>query len=260
MTGAKQNAAEDRKGEVKELVDGSVRGWRTPNLYWPQSEVDIRRGFSFISTRIQTLKVHPRGVQCQPSWGNELVVSQPGEVTQLLIELRVGNRDAEAKLIPLVYTELRRLAAHYLRGERVDHTLQPTALVHEAYIRLTKLHEVDWQSRSHFFATAATVMRRILVDHARAQQAEKRAALHNAISLEDSLVVSSATSSELVALDEALDKLAQLDPRRSKIVEMRFFGGLSEEEAAMVLGVSSRTVKRDWRIAKAWLYDRLNCG
>lgn len=103
-------------------------------------------------------------------------------------------------------------------------------------------------------------MRRILVDHARAQQAEKRAALHNAISLEDSLVVSSATSSELVALDEALDKLAQLDPRRSKIVEMRFFGGLSEEEAAMVLGVSSRTVKRDWRIAKAWLYDRLNCG
>src|SRR5580698_5715893 len=149
------------------------------------------------------------------------MASQPGEVTQLLIELRAGKRDAEAKLIPLVYTELRRLAASYLRGERADHTLQPTALVHEAYLRLTKLREVDWQSRSHFFATAATIMRRILVDHARAQQAEKREALHNAISLEDALVIWPARSAELVALDEALDKLAQLDPRRSKIVEMR---------------------------------------
>jgi len=188
------------------------------------------------------------------------VVSQPGEVTQLLIDLRAGNRDAEAKLIPLVYTELRRLAGYYLRGERVDHTLQPTALVHEAYIRLTKLHEVDWQNRSHFFATAATVMRRILVDHARAQQADKRQALHNAISLEDALVVSPGRSEELVALDEALDRLAQLDPRQSKIVEMRFFGGLSEEETGSVLGISARTVKRDWRIAKAWLYDQLNCS
>src|SRR5580698_6605607 len=149
------------------------------------------------------------------------VESSPGKVTQLLAQLRAGQRDAESKLIPLVYAELRRLAAHYLRGERPDHTLQPTALVHEAYLRLTKLHDVDWQSRSHFFATAATVMRRILVDHARAQQAEKREALHNAISLEDALVIWPARSAELVALDEALDKLAQLDPRRSKIVEMR---------------------------------------
>src|ERR1700678_2993883 len=111
--------------------------------------------------------------------------SQPGEVTQLLIELRAGGRDAEAKLIPLVYTELRRLAAHYLRGERADHTLQPTALVHEAYLRLTKLHEVDWQSRAHFFATAATIMRRILVDHARAQRAGKREGFREAISLDE---------------------------------------------------------------------------
>jgi RNA polymerase sigma factor (TIGR02999 family) len=186
------------------------------------------------------------------------VLSQPGEVTQLLIELREGKRSAEAKLIPLVYAELRRLAAHYLRGERVDHTLQPTALVHEAYIRLTKLHEVDWQSRSHFFATSATVMRRILVDHARAHLARKREALHNAVSLEDALVVSPTRSAELIALDEALDRLAQLDARRSKIVELRFFGGLSEEETGTVLGISARTVKRDWRIAKAWLYNELN--
>lgn len=185
-------------------------------------------------------------------------MSQPGDVTQLLIELRAGNPEAEAKLIALVYAELRRLAAHYLRGERADHTLQPTALVHEAYIRMTKLHDLDWQSRSHFFATAATVMRRILVDHARAQQAGKREALHNAVSFEDALIVSPARSNELIALDEALGKLAQLDARRSKIVELRFFGGLSEEETGAVLGISARTVKRDWRTAKAWLYNELN--
>jgi RNA polymerase sigma-70 factor (ECF subfamily) len=192
------------------------------------------------------------------TWGGGGVVSQPGEVTQLLIEIRAGNREAEEQLIRLVYAELRRLAAHYLRAERADHTLQPTALVHEAYIRLTKVQELEWHSRSHFFATAATIMRRILVDHARAQQAEKREALHNAISLEDVLVVSTTRSSELVALDEALSKLAHLDPRRSKIVELRFFGGLSEEEIGTVMGISARTVKRDWRIAKAWLYDELN--
>ena len=183
-----------------------------------------------------------------------------GEVTQLLIQLRAGNRDAEAKLIPLVYAELRRLAAHYLRGERPEHTLQPTALVHEAYLRLTKIREVDWQSRSHFFAMSANVMRRILVDHARAQQANKREGFRNAISLEEQLVVSPARSSELLALDEALDRLSKLNARQSKIVELRFFGGLSEEETGAALGVSARTVKRDWRVAKAWLYNEVNCG
>src|SRR5215472_11174619 len=117
--------------------------------------------------------------------------SNPGEVTQLLAQIHAGNKDAEDRLIPLVYTELRGLAAHYLRGERSDHTLQPTALVNEVYLRLTGMHEVDWQSRSHFFATAATVMRRILVDHARAQRAEKRAGFREAISLDEALVVSS---------------------------------------------------------------------
>jgi RNA polymerase sigma-70 factor, ECF subfamily len=188
------------------------------------------------------------------------VESQPGEVTQLLVQLRAGQRDAESKLIPLVYAELRGLAAHYLRGERADHTLQPTALVHEAYMRLTKLHKVDWQSRSHFLATSAMIMRRILVDHARAQQANKREALREAISFDEALVVSPARSSQLIALDDALDRLAKLDVRRSKIVELRFFGGLSEEETGAVLGVSARTVKRDWRLAKAWLYNEVNCN
>lgn len=188
------------------------------------------------------------------------MASQPGEVTQLLIEIRAGRPDAEARLIQLVYAELRRLAAHYLRAERADHTLQPTALVHEAYIRMTQMQEADLQSRSHFFATAATVMRRILVDHARSRQADKRKAIRDAVSLEDVLVVSAIRSPEIIALDDALDRLAQIDARRSKIVELRFFGGLSEEETGTVLGISTRTVKRDWRVAKAWLYNELNGG
>ncbi|HET9282328.1 MAG TPA: sigma-70 family RNA polymerase sigma factor [Candidatus Angelobacter sp.] len=183
-----------------------------------------------------------------------------GEVTRLLGEVRAGNRDAEARLIQLVYSELRRLAAHYLRGERPDHTLQPTALVHEAYIRLTKIHKVDWQSRSHFFATAANVMRRILVDHARTQCADKRAGFRDAIDIEGVFVMSPGRSSQFLALDEALERLKQLNERQSKIVELRFFGGMSEEEAGVVLGVSARTVKRDWRVAKAWLYDEMSCG
>jgi RNA polymerase sigma factor (TIGR02999 family) len=188
------------------------------------------------------------------------VSSNPGEVTELLAQIHAGDKEAESRLIPLVYSELRRLAAHYLRGERPDHTLQPTALVHEAYLRLTRLQEVDWQSRSHFFATAATVMRRILVDHARAQRAEKREGFYEAVSLDDVSIVSAGRSAELVALDEALERLAGIDERRSKIVELRFFGGLSEEEAAQVLGISTRTVKRDWRVAKAWLYNEINCA
>lgn len=189
----------------------------------------------------------------------EHVSSNPGEVTQLLIQIHAGDKRAEDRLIPLVYGELRGLAAYYLGGERRDHTLQPTALVHEAYMRLTRMENVDWQSRSHFFATAATVMRHILVDHARAQRAEKREGFHEAISLDDALVVSPGRSADLIALDEALERLAKLDERQSRIVVLRFFGGLSEEETAQVLGISARTVKRDWRVAKAWLYNEVGC-
>jgi RNA polymerase sigma-70 factor, ECF subfamily len=188
------------------------------------------------------------------------VESHPGEVTKLLIELRAGDREAEEKLIPLVYDELRHLAAFYLRGERPGHTLQATALVHEAYIRLARLTDLDWRSRSHFFAIAATAMRRILVDHARAQRADKREGFKEAISLDEALIVSPEKSTELISLNEALDRLAKLDERQSRVVELRFFGGLSEEETGEVLGISTRTVKRDWRVAKAWLFDEVNCG
>lgn len=186
--------------------------------------------------------------------------SETGEVTRLLREIRSGKKEAEEKLIPIVYKELRRLAAHYLREERPDHTLQPTALVHEAYLRLAKIQGIDWQGRSHFFATAAGVMRRILVDHARHRDANKREGFRDAIALEEALVVSHSRGANLIALDEALDRLSKLSLRQSKIVELRFFGGMSEEETGSVLGVSARTVKRDWRMAKAWLYKDLNSG
>jgi len=187
------------------------------------------------------------------------LASDPGEVTRLLFELKSGNRAAEERLIPLVYKELRRIASNRLRHEAAHHSLQPTALVHEAYLRLTRLGEIDWQSRSHFYAVSATLMRRILVDHARANQAKKRGEGLDTISLNDAMFPSPEREPEILALDEALDRLASLDERQSKIVELRFFAGMSEEETGHVLGISARTVKRDWRAAKAWLFAELNC-
>jgi RNA polymerase sigma-70 factor, ECF subfamily len=186
--------------------------------------------------------------------------SQAGEITGLLAEMRGGNREAEARLIPLVYKELRRLADYYMRLERPDHTLQATALVHEAYIRLLETREVDWQNRAHFFAVAAQLMRRILVDHARGVRAEKRQGTRKRVQLESALVYCDEHSDELIDLDRALTQLAVWDPRQCRIVEMRFFGGLSVEETAEVLGISSRTVKRDWNVARAWLYSQLSKG
>jgi RNA polymerase sigma factor (TIGR02999 family) len=185
--------------------------------------------------------------------------NSPGEVTHLLSELKQGNREAENRLIPLVYNELRRIAALYLRRENVNHSLQPTALVHEAYLRLTKLQQVDWQGHSHFFAVSATLMRRILVDHARARQAKKRGEGWGVVTLDLAIFPTRESSPEIVALNEALEKLSRLDARQSKIVELRFFVGMSEEETGHVLGISARTVKRDWRVAKAWLYHELKC-
>lgn len=181
-----------------------------------------------------------------------------GEVTQLLMELRHGNREAEAQLIPLVYRELRKIAGMYMRKEDPLHSLQPTALVHEAYLRLTRVDQIDWEGRSHFFAVAATLMRRILVDHARNQGAQKRGRGWDAQSLNEAIMPAADRAPEILALDEAMDRLALLDQRQAKVVELRFFAGMSEEETGLALGVSARTVKRDWRLAKAWLYNELH--
>lgn len=177
----------------------------------------------------------------------------PKDVTQLLLDWRDGNKEALDKLIPLVYDELRRLADHYLRRERPDHTLQATALVHEAYFRLVDQRNVDWQNRAQFFGIAAGLMRRILLEHARSHRAAKRGGDKQKLSLDEAMGLSKERDVDLVALDEALDLLAALDPRQSRIVELRFFGGLTIEETAEVLGVSPITVHREWRVTKAWL-------
>jgi RNA polymerase sigma factor (TIGR02999 family) len=176
----------------------------------------------------------------------------------LLIQLTDGNRAVLDELLPLIYGELRGLAANYLRRERAGHTLQPTALVHEAYMRLVDQKQVRWQNRAHFFGVAAQMMRRILVDHARGHNAEKRGSEFHKLSLDEGFDVSSdERAAELVALDDALTALAAIDEQKSRIVELRFFGGLSVEETAEVLGVSAPTVKRQWRMAKAWLYGQV---
>jgi RNA polymerase sigma-70 factor (ECF subfamily) len=180
-----------------------------------------------------------------------------GEITGLLTKLKAGDRQAESELVPLIYGELRRLARGYMRRERPDHTLQATALVHEVYLRLMEEHPVDWQSRAHFFAVAAQLMRRILVDHARAHKAAKRGGDAPKVFLEENLILSEAKSGDMLSLDEALARLAKLDPRQGRIVELRFFGGLSVEETAEVLGISARTVKREWSVARAWLYQEV---
>lgn len=176
-------------------------------------------------------------------------------VTQLLLEWRGGSQQALDALMPVVYDELRRLAQHYMRGERPEHTLQATALVNEAYLRLVDM-KVSWQDRAHFFAVAARLMRRMLVDHARAQHRAKREGGPK-VSLDDALEVSCKPASDLLALDEALEELATFDQRKSEIVELHFFGGLSNDEVAEALGVSRATVQRELRMAKAWLNHEL---
>ena len=182
---------------------------------------------------------------------------QPKEVTQLLQQTARGDREALDQLLPLVYKELRQIADRYLKRERADHTLQATALVHEAYLRLVDQRETEWQNRAHFFGVAAQMMRRILVDYARASQTAKRGSGSVKVSLDDVLEISEEQMGSMLALDEALSALEQLDPQKSRIVELRFFGGLSIEETAEALGIGTATVIRQWRMAKAWLYKEV---
>jgi len=174
-------------------------------------------------------------------------------VTRLLVQWTEGNPQALEDLMPMVYAEMRRLAQSYLRRERSDHTLQSTALVHEAYLRLVD-QNVSWQSRAHFFGIAAQMMRRILVDHARAHDAAKRGDGACRVTLDEDLAVREQRDVDVIALDVALENLAKIDPQQSRIVELRFFGGLSIEDTSEVLKISPATVKRDWAMAKAWLH------
>jgi RNA polymerase sigma-70 factor (ECF subfamily) len=180
------------------------------------------------------------------------------EVTQLLKDWSGGDEGALAKLIPLVQPELHRLAQHYMSRERVSHTLQTTALLNEAYLRLVDDPTRNWQNRTHFVAATAQLMRRIMVDHAREHRSLKRGGGALKVSLDDAALVTETRSKELLALDEALERLAAQDPRKSQIVELRYFGGLTVEETAAFLKLSDRTVKREWRMAKVWLYRALS--
>jgi RNA polymerase sigma factor (TIGR02999 family) len=184
-------------------------------------------------------------------------VSAPG-VTQLLFDWQRGDQSALKKLTPLIYDELRRMAHRYVQHERNGHTLQTTALVHEAYVRLAGQETPEWQNRSHFFAVTAQVMRHILIDHARRRRYLKHGGQFQQVSMEEASLMSEERAADLVALDEALDELKNFDPRKSKVVELRYFGGLSLEETAQALEISVMTVRRDWRAAKAWLFRRMN--
>jgi RNA polymerase sigma factor (TIGR02999 family) len=184
--------------------------------------------------------------------------SPPHEITQLLAEWSEGNQAALDQLYPLVYNELRRLAHGYLRRERKGHTLQTTALINEAYLRLVDQKHVHWANRSHFFGISAQIMRRILIDHARRYEYAKRGGGAQRISLDEAAVVAKQRGRALLMLDEALKSLAKIDPRRSQVVELRYFGGLNNEEIAGVLKISENTVMRDWNMARAWLYQELS--
>jgi RNA polymerase sigma-70 factor, ECF subfamily len=184
--------------------------------------------------------------------------SQPGDVTALLLAWGRGESDARERLIPLVYAELRRIAAGAMAAERRDHTLEPTALVHETYLKLVRQPGVTWQSRAHFFGVAARLMRQVLVDHARGHAAAKRGGGKPRLTLDSALAAAAGGNEiELLALDDALTALSAIDDDQARIVELRFFGGLSVPETAEALGISPATVKREWAIARAWLFRRL---
>jgi len=189
-----------------------------------------------------------------------LGINSSSPVTELLSRWNHGDSSARDALVPLVYQELRRLARKCLAGQRNDQTLQPTALVHEAYLRLVKSDSVNWQNRVHFFAVAATMMRQILVDHARRQAAKKRGGSVTVVLDEDPVGETKARQIDLIALDDALRRLATLDPRQSKIVELRFFGGLSIEETSAIVDISPATTKREWATARLWLHDAMGLG
>jgi RNA polymerase sigma factor (TIGR02999 family) len=179
----------------------------------------------------------------------------PGEVSLLLHSWRLGDRTALDRIVPLVYNELRRIAHRYMRRESIDRTLQTTALVHEAYLRLVDIKGIEWQDRAHFFAISAKLMRQILVDIARSRRYKKRGGNAQKVSLDKALFIPA--KHNLLEIDEALNALSDLDPRKAKVVELRFYGGLSVKDAAEVLGISAETVKRDWRLAKVWLLCEL---
>jgi len=221
------------------------RTWGSGNLRWARFQKALIRGY-IIEPSFRSLAF------------NVVAMSETHEVTRLLAEWAKGKHKALDELTPLVYRELRQLAASYLRKERSGHTLQPTALVHEAYLRLVDQSSPNWQNRSHFYGVAARLMRQILVDHARSKHAAKRAGVK--VPLDKAVSFERSQSRDLIALDEGLKALEKIDPRKCKAVELHYFGGLSTDEIAQALDVSAMTVRRDLRMAEAWLHHEMQAG
>lgn len=188
------------------------------------------------------------------------MATDQGQVTQLLKAMNRGDRSAADQLLPLVYTELHRLAKSYMSRERRDHTLQPTALINQAYLRIARQQNIEWQNHAHFIGFAANVMRRVLVDHARERNAAMRGGKQVRVDLEEGIAISQGRAAEILLLEEALTRLEKLNPRQAQVVEMRYFGGLSVEEVASVLGIAPRSVKRDWALARMWLFEEIRKG
>ena len=209
---------------------------------------------------LRRLEIRRRTTYAVPGFRETMSAPAKSDVTQLLSRWAHGDREAFDALVPVVYGELRRMAARHLRRERPEHTLQPTALVHEAFLKLIDQRAVRWQNRAHFFGIAARLMRQILVDHARARQSSKRGGKQPHVVLDDGLAIGASNTVDIIAVDDALRRLAGIDPEQVRLVELRFFGGLTVEETADVLGWSTGSVKREWTVAKAWLQRELSKG
>src|SRR6266550_4616972 len=216
-----------------------------------------RDGFSIDWTSNQGVNLVRKDASNLQKIPSLMAIPSRKDVTDLLIDWSKGDQEALNKLMPLVYDELHRLASRYLRHERPGHTLQTTALVHEAYLKLVDERNANWQNRVHFFAAAAQVMRHVLVDYARSSRASKRGGDYCRLSLDEARISSEEKDADLLALNDALNNLAAIDPQQSRVVELRVFGGLTVEETAEALGISPRTVKREWSMAKAWLHKQI---
>jgi RNA polymerase sigma-70 factor (ECF subfamily) len=235
--------------KLSQITRSIVRLVRTGLHLGERAVVDLDRATGYA-------QADPRAVPDNPS--SKVMATSPHDVTRLLHDWRNGDKAALEKLTPLVYDELRRLAGRYLRAERKDHTLQGTALVHEAYMKMVGIADLEWQNRAHFYGVAARIMRQILIDHARKHRSGKRGEGKKAVPLDEAAVFSKERAESLVALDEALERLAAIDPLKGRIIELRYFGGLQIEEIGEVESVSVSTVRRNMRMAEAWLRRELS--